>query len=117
MSSSFEKINIPLMNISVNKRPLFPNSCFMLDMSDKVEVEKKYWRQIFFYFPVLNGTRVKIVLEDKQLLTKRPIKSNLFHSSGDMIEIENLGKILFINATWTASLGTFMLANSFLLPL
>ena len=78
---------IKIENEFISKRPNFPFNCFVLDLHHHPQVQREGIQQIFFkILPGLN-THVEIFPEDKQLASNRPLKSNIFHFSGNRIKM------------------------------
>ena len=85
-----EEIKIPLTRILV-KKPNFPFNCLTLDLTNDIIIKENGLKEVIFYFQNIEGTSVKIILEDKQLATQRQIMKNMIYSSGESIALENLG--------------------------
>ena len=54
----------------------YPYNCFTLDLSQNDQTKKKGLKQIFFHFPIINSSRVELLLEDRDLACTRETKEN-----------------------------------------
>ena len=91
MSDDRFSINLSSVNIW---RMNWPYNCFALDLINNTEVQQKGIQSIWFMFPLIENTSVKIMPQGKELACNREVQSLNFYSSGDKIIIENLGEVL-----------------------